>query len=85
MYSTSTLAFWSAQGLANTRIEGHKPTTEFLTDCNAVVEGSLTIDQAIKASLVRATGREVANDTAPAVMARQRPAPARAKVAARGR
>ena len=47
------------QGLANTRIEGHKPTSDFLADCNAVVEGSLSIDQAIKASVVRATGGEV--------------------------
>ena len=42
------------QALASTRIEGHEPTAEFLADCEAVVEGTMTPDQARAASLARA-------------------------------
>lgn len=54
------------QALANTRIAGHVPSPEFLADFDAVVEGNMTCEQAIKASLARATGRVVANDNPPA-------------------
>ncbi|WP_432422892.1 antitoxin VbhA family protein [Variovorax boronicumulans] len=50
-----------AQALANTRISGHAPTPEFIADCDAVVEGRMTYEQAITASLERAT-RAVAPD-----------------------
>jgi hypothetical protein len=42
------------QALASTRIEGHRPSPEFLADCEAVVEGAMTRDQARAASLARA-------------------------------
>lgn len=43
-----------AQALANTRLAGHEPTPDFIADCQAVIEGSLTIEQAIAASARRA-------------------------------
>lgn len=46
------------QALASTRIEGHKPSAEFLADCEAVVEGSMTHDEARAASLRRALARD---------------------------
>ena len=49
------------QALANTRISGHAPTPEFIADCDAVVEGRMTYEQAIAVSLERAT-RGVAPD-----------------------
>lgn len=48
------------QALASTRIEGHEPTSEFLTDCEAVVEGAMTRDQARAASLARALAKDEA-------------------------
>jgi hypothetical protein len=42
------------QALASTRIEGHRPSSQFLADCEAVVEGTMTRDQARAASLARA-------------------------------
>ncbi|MFX8242838.1 antitoxin VbhA family protein, partial [Acinetobacter baumannii] len=42
------------QALASTRIEGHQPSPEFLADCEAVIEGTMTRDQARAASLARA-------------------------------
>jgi len=42
------------QALASTRIEGHLPSAEFLADCEAVIEGSMTTEQARAASLARA-------------------------------
>lgn len=46
-----------AQALANTRIAGHEPTPRFLADVTAVVEGTMTYDQAIRTSAARARGR----------------------------
>ncbi|MEO8249673.1 MAG: antitoxin VbhA family protein [Burkholderiales bacterium] len=42
------------QALACTRIEGHVPTREFLGDCEAIVNGTMTLDQVKAASLARA-------------------------------
>lgn len=46
-----------AQALANTRISGHEPTPRFLADTAAVVEGTMTYDEAIRASAARARSR----------------------------
>ncbi len=46
------------QALANTRIEGHVPTAEFLADCEAVISGSMTREQARAASLARALAKD---------------------------
>lgn len=48
------------QALANTRIEGHVPTPEFLADVEAVATGKLTPEQARAASLARALGNDKA-------------------------
>ena len=50
----------NAQALASTRIEGHVPTPEFLADCEAVIEGTMTRDQARAASLARALAKDLA-------------------------
>lgn len=47
-----------AQALATTRIAGHEPTPRFLEDVAAVVEGTMTYDQAIRASAARASDRD---------------------------
>jgi hypothetical protein len=47
-----------AQALANTRIAGHEPTPRFLNDVAAVVEGTMTYEQAIFASAARASDRD---------------------------
>jgi hypothetical protein len=57
------------QALASTRIEGHKPTPEFLADCEAVVEGTMTIEQAGAASLARALAKDRAIAAAAAAVA----------------
>lgn len=41
------------QALASTRIEGHVPTPEFLADCEAVIAGKMTNDEARARSLAR--------------------------------
>ena len=46
------------QALANTRIEGHVPTAEFLADVEAVVSGSMTSEQARAASLAHALKKD---------------------------
>ena len=48
------------QALASTRIEGHTPTPEFLADCAAVIEGTMTHEQARAASLARALAKDLA-------------------------
>jgi hypothetical protein len=48
------------QALASTRIEGHIPTAEFLADCEAVIEGTMTREQARAASLARALAKDKA-------------------------
>ncbi|MGJ7503665.1 antitoxin VbhA family protein [Variovorax sp. ZT5P49] len=45
--------FAITQALANTRIEGHRPTAEFLSDCESVIDGRMTYIEAIQASLSR--------------------------------
>lgn len=44
----------SEQALASASVEGHVPTPEFLQDCQAVVDGTLTTDEAAARSLARA-------------------------------
>lgn len=46
------------QSLASTRLEGHRPSAEFLRDCEAVIEGDMTRDQARAASLKRALEKD---------------------------
>ncbi|TAK91249.1 MAG: hypothetical protein EPO06_05710 [Burkholderiaceae bacterium] len=48
------------QALANTRIEGHIPSAEFLVDCEAVIAGTMTREQARERSLRRALEMECA-------------------------
>nr|WP_317623808.1 antitoxin VbhA family protein [Acidovorax sp. SUPP3334] len=48
------------QALASTRIEGHQPCPEFLADCQDVVDGAMTRDQARAASLARAQAKDQA-------------------------
>lgn len=55
------------QALASTRIEGHQPSPEFLADCEAVIEGTMTRDQARAASLARALTKDKAAATAAAI------------------
>jgi Antitoxin VbhA len=50
-----------AQALANTAIEGHIPTEEFLADCEAVNAGHMTLEQQRARSAVRARALELAN------------------------
>lgn len=45
------------QALASVRIEGFEPSPEFLADCEAVVEGTMTIEQARASSLARARAK----------------------------
>jgi hypothetical protein len=48
------------QALASTRIEGHQPSVEFLADCEAVIDGRMSRDQARAASLARALAKDSA-------------------------
>jgi hypothetical protein len=48
------------QALASTRIESHVPTPDFLADCEAVIEGMMTREQARAASLARALAKDKA-------------------------
>lgn len=50
-----------AQALANTAIEGHIPTAEFLADCEAVNAGTMTLEQQRARSAARARALELAN------------------------
>lgn len=54
------------QALASARIEGHRPTPEFLVDVEMVVNGEMTYEQAIQASAARAVSRSSVSD-APAL------------------
>lgn len=49
------------QSLANTRIEGHVPSAEFLEECEAVIVGQMSHEEARVASLARALAREAAD------------------------
>lgn len=54
---------WSMnQAIANTVIEGHEPTAAFLADCEAVVDGRITHEEAGARSLARALRKDAAND-----------------------
>jgi hypothetical protein len=53
------------QALASTRIEGHVPSPEFLADCEAVIAGTMTLEQARAASLARALAADRAAAPAP--------------------
>ncbi len=46
------------QALANTRISGHVPTPEFLADCEAEIQGTLTLEQVRARSLERALAKD---------------------------
>lgn len=46
------------QAIASTRLEGHEPTPEFLADREAVIQGTMTPDQARARSLARAMEQE---------------------------
>jgi hypothetical protein len=48
------------QALASTRIEGHQPSAEFLADCEAVIDGRMSHEQARAASLARALAKDSA-------------------------
>lgn len=54
----STRRHAAEQALASTRIEGHVPTPEFLADTEAVVEGTLSPEDAIARSLARAREKD---------------------------
>ena len=42
------------QAIADARIEGHVPSPEFLADCEAYIEGRMTLDEARARSAARA-------------------------------
>lgn len=42
------------QALANTRIEGHQPTPEFLEDCAQFVAGTSTVEELVEKARQRA-------------------------------
>ncbi len=46
------------QALANTRIEGHVPTAEFLADCEAEIQGTMTLEQVHARILERALAKD---------------------------
>ena len=48
------------QALASTRISGHVPTPEFLSDVEAVIKGTMTNEEARAASLARALAKDQA-------------------------
>lgn len=41
------------QAQASSRIEGHIPTPEHLADCEAVIAGTMTFDEAVAAGIKR--------------------------------
>jgi Antitoxin VbhA len=51
------------QALANTRIEGHVATAEFLADFEAFIEGKLTLDEVRDRSTERASALDQAART----------------------
>lgn len=53
-HARSARAQAHAQARASTRIEGHEPAAEFLRDCEEVIAGRMTPDEARAASLARA-------------------------------
>jgi hypothetical protein len=59
--SPEKLRYFHEQSLASARLEGFVPSPEFLADCEAVLAGSMTRDEARAASLARAKALEKAN------------------------
>jgi hypothetical protein len=53
------------QALANTRIEGHVPSPEFLADCESYVQGGISTEDLRAASLARARDAQRAAEAAP--------------------
>ena len=51
------------QALANTRIEGHVPTAEFLADFDALIQGTMTLDEVRERSTERASALDQAART----------------------
>lgn len=64
MSTKSERRFGHEQALASTRISGHVPLPEFLDDCEAVIEGRMTYEDARARSLARALikGERVPHD-----------------------
>lgn len=52
----------SEQSLASARIEGFVPTADFLADCEAYVEGTMTNDEAGERCLQRALAQKAERD-----------------------
>jgi len=52
------------QALASTRLEGHVPTPEFLSDCEDYIAGRITRDEIMARSAARALATERAADAA---------------------
>lgn len=52
------------QALASTCIEGHLPSSEFLADCEAVIKGTMTSEEARARSLARALAKDKAAEGA---------------------
>lgn len=52
--------FAAQQALASSRLEGHEPSAEFLVDVDRFVEGTMSTEQRIAASLQRALAAEAA-------------------------
>ena len=51
------------QANASSSIEGHVPTTEYLSDCDSVAAGNLTLEEARARSLSRAIKSQAAADS----------------------
>ena len=52
--------YWMEDAIANTRIEGHEPSPEFLADCERLVRGEMPSDEVGAASLRRALAADAA-------------------------
>lgn len=52
------------QALASTRLEGHMPTPEFLSDCEDYIAGRITRDEIMARSTARALATERAANAA---------------------
>ena len=64
MPTEATRRFAMDQALANTRIEGHIPTPEFLADFERNIRGEISDDEMHVASLLRAYALEAASKAA---------------------
>ena len=52
------------QALASTRLEGHVPTPEFLSDCEDYIAGRITDDEILAREVKRVLGTKRAADAA---------------------